>query len=218
MARDDPRQRLEGPRRHRLSARSRRRPGLRRLSRQCAPARRADGRGHRELARLSRRASQAPRLLQDASARPRPITAIRARAPPISPPARPRRCSAACSRATPSAADKELFRAQMLTEMAAMSLDDGLVMQIHPGSLRNHNPTLFAAFGRDTGARHPDPHRLRARAEAAARSLRQSRRSDDHPVHARRDQLFARTRAARGPLSRAAARAALVVLRFAAKA
>jgi glucuronate isomerase len=50
-----------------------------------------------------------------------------------------------------SAADRELFRAQMLTEMAAMSSDDGLVMQIHPGSLRNHNPTLFSAFGRDTG-------------------------------------------------------------------
>jgi glucuronate isomerase len=51
----------------------------------------------------------------------------------------------------PSAADKELFRAQMLSEMAAMSCDDGLVMQIHPGSWRNHNPSLFAAFGRDTG-------------------------------------------------------------------
>src|SRR4029078_8330813 len=34
---------------------------------------------------------------------------------------------------------KEFFRAQMLTEMARMSLDDGLVMQIHPGSARNHN-------------------------------------------------------------------------------
>ena len=32
--------------------------------------------------------------------------------------------------------ERELFRAQMLTEMAAMSLDDGLVMQIHPGSFR----------------------------------------------------------------------------------
>ncbi len=55
----------------------------------------------------------------------------------------------------PSAEDKELFRAQMLTEMAAMSVDDGLVMQIHPGSFRNHNPTLFAAFGRDTGSDIP---------------------------------------------------------------
>ena len=35
--------------------------------------------------------------------------------------------------------EHELFRAQMLTEMARMSLDDGLVMQIHPGSSRNHN-------------------------------------------------------------------------------
>ena len=51
----------------------------------------------------------------------------------------------------PSPTDKELFRAQMLTEMAAMSVDDGLVMQIHPGSFRNHNPTLFDVFGRDMG-------------------------------------------------------------------
>ncbi|MCJ2182885.1 glucuronate isomerase [Novosphingobium sp. 1949] len=52
-------------------------------------------------------------------------------------------------------ADAELFRAQMLTEMAAMSLEDGLVMQLHPGSLRNHNTTLFRAFGRDKGADIP---------------------------------------------------------------
>lgn len=54
-----------------------------------------------------------------------------------------------------SPADAELFRAQMLTEMAGMSLDDGLVMQIHPGSFRNHNPHLFARFGRDKGADIP---------------------------------------------------------------
>ena len=51
--------------------------------------------------------------------------------------------------------ERELFRAQMLTEMAAMSLDDGLVMQIHPGSIRNHNPSLFQRFGRDMGADIP---------------------------------------------------------------
>jgi glucuronate isomerase len=54
---------------------------------------------------------------------------------------------------TPDEAD--LFRGQMLTEMAAMSLDDGLVLQIHPGSFRNHNPQLYAAFGRDMGADIP---------------------------------------------------------------
>jgi glucuronate isomerase len=54
-----------------------------------------------------------------------------------------------------SAAEAETFRAQMLTEMAAMSLDDGMVMQIHPGSFRNHNPQLFNSFGRDKGADIP---------------------------------------------------------------
>jgi len=49
----------------------------------------------------------------------------------------------------------ELFRAQMLTEMARMSLDDGLVMQIHPGSHRNHNAGLLASHGRDKGADIP---------------------------------------------------------------
>jgi glucuronate isomerase len=54
-----------------------------------------------------------------------------------------------------SDADAELFRAHMLTEMAAMSLDDGLVMQIHPGSFRNHNPLVHRQFGRDKGADIP---------------------------------------------------------------
>jgi glucuronate isomerase len=54
-----------------------------------------------------------------------------------------------------SAADAELFRAQMLTEMARMSLEDGLVMQIHPGSWRNHNPVLMDRFGRDMGCDIP---------------------------------------------------------------
>ena len=59
------------------------------------------------------------------------------------------------SRGAASAADAELFRAQMLTVMAGMSLEDGLVMQIHPGSFRNHNPLLWRKFGRDKGADIP---------------------------------------------------------------
>lgn len=54
-----------------------------------------------------------------------------------------------------SAAEAEAFRGQMLTEMAKMSLDDGLVMQIHPGSFRNHNPQIHRRFGRDKGADIP---------------------------------------------------------------
>ncbi|WP_455270941.1 glucuronate isomerase [Rhizobium herbae] len=53
------------------------------------------------------------------------------------------------------AAEADAFRGQMLTEMARMSQDDGLVMQIHPGSYRNHNPSLFADFGPDKGADIP---------------------------------------------------------------
>jgi glucuronate isomerase len=56
-----------------------------------------------------------------------------------------------------SAAEAELFRAQMLTEMARMSVDDGLVMQIHPGSFRNHNRWLHETYGRDKGADIPMP-------------------------------------------------------------
>ena len=56
---------------------------------------------------------------------------------------------------TCSADEADLFRGQMLTEMAAMSVEDGLVLQIHPGSLRSHNPALFKAFGRDMGADMP---------------------------------------------------------------
>ena len=54
-----------------------------------------------------------------------------------------------------SAEERELFRAQMLTEMAGMSVEDGMVMQIHPGSSRNHNAALFARYGRDVGADIP---------------------------------------------------------------
>ncbi len=53
------------------------------------------------------------------------------------------------------AADAELFRAQMLTEMAKMSVADGMTMQIHPGACRNHNAQLFRTHGRDKGADIP---------------------------------------------------------------
>jgi len=51
--------------------------------------------------------------------------------------------------------EAETFRGHMLVEMARMSLDDGLVMQIHPGSFRNHNRGVFERFGRDKGADIP---------------------------------------------------------------
>ena len=60
-----------------------------------------------------------------------------------------------CLSGEASEEDCELFRAQMLTEMAGMSLEDGMVMQIHPGSYRNHNTALYERFGPDKGADIP---------------------------------------------------------------
>lgn len=51
--------------------------------------------------------------------------------------------------------DAARFSAHMLMEMARMSIEDGLVMQLHPGSIRNHNTTLFQKFGADKGADIP---------------------------------------------------------------
>ncbi len=55
--------------------------------------------------------------------------------------------------ATPG--DEAAFQAHMLMEMARMSLEDGLVMQIHPGSFRNHNSVIFERFGLDKGCDIP---------------------------------------------------------------
>jgi len=55
------------------------------------------------------------------------------------------------------AGDVELFQAQMLTELAGMSVEDGLTMQLHPGSIRNHNQKVYEKFGRDKGADIPSP-------------------------------------------------------------
>ena len=51
--------------------------------------------------------------------------------------------------------DAERFLAHMLMELARMSVEDGLVMQIHPGSFRNHNTQLYEEFGADMGADIP---------------------------------------------------------------
>jgi glucuronate isomerase len=51
--------------------------------------------------------------------------------------------------------DAARFTAHMLMEMARMSIEDGLVMQLHPGSLRNHNEIIFKKFGLDKGADIP---------------------------------------------------------------
>lgn len=54
-----------------------------------------------------------------------------------------------------SEADARAFPAHMLVEFARMSVDDGLVMQLHPGSVRNHNEWLHEGWGRDVGGDIP---------------------------------------------------------------
>lgn len=54
-----------------------------------------------------------------------------------------------------SADDQAIFEAHMLMEMARMSIDDGLVMQLHAGSLRNHNRAVLDRFGPDKGGDIP---------------------------------------------------------------
>ncbi|WP_138417746.1 glucuronate isomerase [Sinomonas gamaensis] len=51
--------------------------------------------------------------------------------------------------ATPQ--DRDVFEAHMMYEMARMSVEDGLVMTIHPGSFRNHHAPTFQKYGADSG-------------------------------------------------------------------
>jgi glucuronate isomerase len=50
-----------------------------------------------------------------------------------------------------TSSDAIQFSAHMLMEMARMSVEDGLVMQLHSGIYRNHNPKIFGQFGPDKG-------------------------------------------------------------------
>jgi len=54
-----------------------------------------------------------------------------------------------------TAEDATRFTGHMLMENARMSIEDGLVMQFHPGSYRNHNPVIFERFGPDKGCDIP---------------------------------------------------------------
>jgi len=65
------------------------------------------------------------------------------------------RLFAAALAGTVTHADARRFEAHMLNEFARMSSDDGLVMQLHVGSLRDHNGPLAERFGRDIGADIP---------------------------------------------------------------
>ena len=52
-----------------------------------------------------------------------------------------------------------------------MSVEDGLVMQMHCGVMRNHNPALFEKFGSDKGADIPAQHRMDSKSAPIVVSL-----------------------------------------------
>jgi len=66
-------------------------------------------------------------------------------------------------RATPD--DARRFTAHLIMESARMSIEDGLVIQLHVGAVRNHNKLIFDQFGPDKGCDIPEPteftHNLR---------------------------------------------------------
>lgn len=53
--------------------------------------------------------------------------------------------------------DFETFNSHVLMDLARMATEDGMVMQLHVGSRRNHNAAVFSRFGRDKGADIPIP-------------------------------------------------------------
>ena len=70
----------------------------------------------------------------------------------------PQRCEEIFQKAlrgTADATDQREFEAHMLLEMARMAVEDGLIMQLHPGALRDHNAQIFDRFGPDMGADIP---------------------------------------------------------------
>jgi glucuronate isomerase len=112
-----------------------------------------------------------------------------------------------------TAEEADAFRGHMLTEMARMSLEDGLVLQIHPGSHRNHSGPILTAFGRDKGFDIPTRTDYVRALKPLLDAVGLEKGSHDHRLHAGRDQLRAGTGAACGRLSGAEARACLVVSR-----
>ena len=88
--------------------------------------------------------------------------------------------------ATPD--DARRFTAHMLMEFARMSIEDGLVMQLHVGSVRNHNQLIFERFGLDKGCDIPQRSEFTHNLRAAAEQVRQRPAPDPDPVHPGRDR------------------------------
>ena len=101
----------------------------------------------------------------------------------------------------------------MLCEMARMSCDDGLVMQLHPGVLRNHHPPTLRDFGTDRGADIPVAIEFTRALRPLLERYGDAPQLPDRPLHPRRDHLVPRAGAARRLLPVRLPRRAVVVPR-----
>ena len=110
-------------------------------------------------------------------------------------------------------ADAAAFAGHMLIEMARMSCEDGLVMQLHPGVLRDHDRGGPRALRARPGLRHPGADRVHPRPAAAAGGFGTGPELPDGRVHCRRDHVLAGAGAARRGVPGDAARRAVVVPR-----
>ncbi len=129
------------------------------------PARRDHRRGHRRryagyLDALRPAPGGVHRAPAPPSARPRPPDRPHPRR--STRPRRPRCSTGACAARRPRPTPRR-SGPHMLVEFARMSLEDGLVMQLHPGAVRNHNRWLHDALRPRRRRRHPAGDRLRAR-------------------------------------------------------
>ena len=89
--------------------------------------------------------------------------------------------------AEPSQAEVDAFAANMLYQMAEMSCEDGLVMQIHPGVLRDHNSTICDNVRIGQGLRHSHSDRVHPCPATDAGPVRHRPPVSRHPLHRRRD-------------------------------
>ena len=88
--------------------------------------------------------------------------------------------------------DRDAFEAHMLYEMARMSVEDGLAMAIHPGSLRDYEPGAYARFGPDTGHDIPIAVEFTSSLRPLLADFGTARRIPFGAVHTGRDHLLAR--------------------------
>ena len=114
------------------------------------------------------------------------------------------RAGGAGGRARPEAST---FQAHMLMQMARLSTEDGLVMQLHAGSLRDHNESLVRSHGPHLGGDIPVATEYTRNLRPLLNEYGNDSRFQLDSVHAGRVDLRARTGAARRPLSGGVARA-----------